>query len=184
MAVPDPVQILGYAGVLLPQLCEGNEEFDRVDPLEAAAGLGQLIKNLDRCHPDEEGGLVLERADPSRVNKLEEVVVGAALDGALARLVPCACCPVLFLGTASGVVGLEIGVGVRVRRDLAVVWRTRRDGDLVAGVLENGDGGVAGVGAFECDLKADVEEVLLEVEDMVVVGIAQDFCSIFARLCK
>ena len=43
------------------------------------------------------------------------------------------------------------------------------------GVLEDGAGGVAGVGAFECDLKADVEEVFLEFDDMVVVGIARDF---------
>ena len=87
--------------------------------------------HLDWRHPVEEGGLVCERADPGRVDKLEEAVIGAALDGALARLVPCARRPVLFLGTASGVVIFDVGVVVCARRNLEVVRRTCRDGDLV-----------------------------------------------------
>ena len=35
---------------------------------------------------------------------------------------------------------------------LAVVGRIRRNGNLVAGVLEDGAGGVAGIGAFKGDL--------------------------------
>ena len=53
---------------------------------------------------------------------------------------------------------------------------------MLAGVLENGAVGVAGAGAFECDLDADVEEVLLERDDMVVFGSACDFCLIVAQL--
>ena len=112
----------------------------------------------------------------------------AAIDGSFARLVPCAHRPVLFLVTVSGVVGLEVGVVVCARRNLAVVRRTHQYGNLVLGVLEDGAGGVAGgvagAGAFKCDLKADVEEVLLESDDMVVVWSAQAFCSIVARLCE
>ena len=110
---------------MLPQLREGDKEVDGVNPLEVAAGIGQISEHLDWRHPGEESGLVLERADPGQVDELEEVVVGAALDGALARLVSCACRPVLFLGTASGVVGLEVGFVVCARRDLAVVQCTR-----------------------------------------------------------
>ena len=53
---------------------------------------------------------------------------------------------------------------------------------MVAGVLKYVAGGVAGVGALECDLKEDVEEVLLETDDMVVIGSVRDFFSIVARL--
>ena len=53
---------------------------------------------------------------------------------------------------------------------MAVVRCSCQEIELVAGVIEDGDGGVADVGAFKCDLKADVEEVLLESENMVVVG--------------
>ena len=53
---------------------------------------------------------------------------------------------------------------------------------MVAGVLEDGSGGVAGVSAFECNLNAGFEEVLLELDNMVVVGSAQDFCSVVAHL--
>ena len=72
-------------------------------------------------------------------------------------------------------------VVVRACRDLEVVRRTRRDGDLVAGVLEDGARGVASVGAFVYDLESEVEEVLLESDNMVVVGSARDFRSIVAR---
>ena len=41
-------------------------------------------------------------------------------------------------------------------RDLAVVGRIRRNGDPLAGVLEDGAGGVSGIGAFGGDLEADV----------------------------
>ena len=79
---------------------------------------------------------------------------------------------------------MEVGVVVCARRDLAVVWRIRRNGDLVAGVLEDGAGGVAGIGAFEGDLEADVEEVIFKRDDMAVVWCARDFRLIFASLCK
>ena len=84
----------------------------------------------------------------------------------------------------SGIIGFEVGVVVCTRCNLAVVRRTFRHGNLVADVLEDGAKRVAGVGAFECNLKADVEEVLLESYNMVVVGIAQDFCSIVTPLRK
>ena len=100
------------------------------------------------------------------------------------RLIYCGCRLVIFLGTASGVVGFEVEVVVCARCDLAVVRRTCRYGDLVAGVLEYGAVEVTGVGAFKYNLKADVEEILLEIGDMVVIGGAQDFCSILTRLCK
>ena len=56
-----------------------------------------------------------------------------------------------------------------------VVRRTCRNDNMVAGVLKYVAGGVAGVGALECDLKEDVEEVLLETDDMVVIGSVRDF---------
>ena len=65
-----------------------------------------------------------------------------------------------------------------------VVWRICRDGDLVAGVLEDGAGGVSGICAFKGDLEADFEEVLFERDDMVVVCCACDFRAIVARLCE
>ena len=134
---------------MLPQLREGDEEVDGVVLLESAAGLGQLVENLDRRQPSEECSLVLERAEPGRVDELEELVIGAAINGALARMVPCARRPVLFIGTASGVIGLEVGVVVCAHHDLTVARCTFRDVNLVAGDLEDGAGGVAGVGAFE-----------------------------------
>ena len=130
-------------------MCEGDKEVDIVDPLEDAAGIGQLGKYLDRRHPGEKGGLVLERAEPGQADEFEEVVIGAALNGALARLVFCACRPVLFLGMASGVVGLEVGFVVCACRNLAVVQCNCREDNLVVSVLENGAGGVAEVSAFE-----------------------------------
>ena len=148
-AVPEPVQVLGYTGVFLPQFREVDEEVGGVEPIEDASGLGQLGEHLDRRHPGEEGGLVLEREEPGQVDEFEEIVVGAALDGALVLLVSCACRPVLFLGTASGVVGLEVGFVVCARRNLAVVQCTRQEDNLVLGVLEDGARGVAEVGAFE-----------------------------------
>ena len=161
---------------------EGDKEINSVDPLEAAAGLGQLSEHFDRRHPGEEGGLVLEREEPGWVDDLEEVFVGVVINGALARLVPCARRPGLFLGMEIKVLGLEVGVVILARSDLAVVRRTRQDGNLVmrGSLLEFG--GVAVVGAFKCDLKADVEEALLKFDNMVVVGSARDFCLIVARL--
>ena len=91
------------------------------------------------------------------------------------RLIPCARLPVLFLGTASGVLDFEVGVVVCARCDLMVVRQTRRYGGLVAGVPRDGGGGVTGVSAFKCDLKADAQEFLLEIDNMVVVGSAQNF---------
>ena len=108
--------------------------------------------------------------ETGRVDKPEEVVDGTALDGALVRLVPCACRPILFLGTARGVVFLEVEVVVRACRNLAVVGRICRNSDPVAGTLVDGAGGVAGIGAFKIDLEAYVKEVLLELNGMVVVG--------------
>ena len=140
--------------------------------------------HLDRLQPGEEGGILIERAEPGRVDELERVVVGATINGGLARLVPCACHPVLFVGTESGVTGFDVGVVAHTRRGLDFLWRTRQDGDLVLDVLEDGAGGVAGVGALECYLKAEIEEVILEIDDTVVVGSARDFCLIFARLRK
>ena len=137
---------------------EGDEEVDGVVLLESAAGLGQLVENLDQRQPSEERSLVLERAEPGRVDELEELVIGAAINGALARMVPCARRTVLFLGTASGVVSFKVWVVVCKRCDPAVVRCTCRYGNLVVGVLEDSTGGVAGIGAFECDSKADVEE--------------------------
>ena len=67
-------------------------------------------------------------------------------------------------------------------RDLAVVWRIFRNVEPLAGVLEDGAGGVAGIGAFEGDLEGDVEEVLFERNNMVVVWCACNFCAIVARL--
>ena len=43
---------------------------------------------------------------------------------------------------------------------MAVVWRICRDGDPVAGVLEDGAGRFSGIGAFEGNLEADIEGVL------------------------
>ena len=163
---------------------EVDEEVSGIEPTEDASGLGQLGDHLDWLHPGEEGGFVFERAEPGRVDDIEEVSVGDAIDGALARLVPCACRPVLFLGASSGVVSLEVGFVVHARRDLAVVRRTCRDGDLVAGILKDGTGGVSGVGTFECNLKADVDEILLEMDNIVVVRSARYFCSIAALLRK
>ena len=77
---------------------------------------------------------------------------------------------------------MEVGVIVCARRDLAVIWRIRRDSDLVAGVLEDGAGGVAGISAFEVDLGADVEEVLFKCDNVVIVWCARDFSSMDARL--
>ena len=79
---------------------------------------------------------------------------------------------------------MEVGFVVCARSDLAVVRRTRRYVDVLAGILEDGTGGVSGVRVFKGDLKADVEEVLFERDDMVVVGCACDFRSIVARLRK
>ena len=79
---------------------------------------------------------------------------------------------------------MEVGVIVSARRDLVVVWRICRNGDLVAGVLEDGAGGVAGISAFEVDLEADVEEILFKRDDMVVVWCTRDFRLIVARLRK
>ena len=157
---------------MLPQLREEDEYVDGVNPLEAAGGLGQFGEYLNWHHPGEEGGFVFERSELGRVNKLEEVVIVSALNGALAGLVPCVLCPVLYLGKVIGVIGLEVGVVVCARCDLEVVRRTRCDSDLVAGVLKDGARGSAGVGAFKCYLDADVEEVLLESENMVVIGSA------------
>ena len=97
-------------------------------------------------------------------------------------MVPCARCPIFFLDTARGVVCLEVGVVVCACHDLSFVWRICRDGDPVAGILEDGAGGVAGIGAFEGDFEADVEEVLFERKYMVVVWCACDFRAIVARL--
>ena len=163
---------------------EREEEVNGVNPLEAASGLGHLSKYLDWRHSGEEGDLVLERAEPGQVDELEKEVVDAAINGALARLIPWARRPVLFLSTERGVVGLEVGVVVLLRRDLAVVQYICRDGDLVAGVLEDGAGEVVGVGAFKCDLNADIDEVLLEFDNMVVIWSARYFCLIATRFCK
>ena len=111
---------------------------DGVDPLESATGLGQIGEHLKWCHLGEEVGLVLERAEPLRVDEFEEVGIGAALNGALARLAPCDCHTVLFLGMANGVVGFEIEFVFCARCDLAVVRSTRQDVNLVVGVLEDG----------------------------------------------
>ena len=97
-------------------------------------------------------------------------------------MVPCDLQPVLFLGTASGVVGLEVRVVVCARRDLTFLRRIGYDGDLVAGVFEDSARWVAYVGAFKFNLEADVEEILIESDDMVAVWSAHDFCSIVARL--
>ena len=94
--------------------------------------------------------------EPGRFDKPEEVVVGAALDGSLARLVPCACRPIFFLGTARGVVCFEVRVVVCACCNLAVVGCICRDGNPVAGVLKDGDGGVSGIGVFGGDLEAYV----------------------------
>ena len=88
----------------------------------------------------------------------------------------------LFLGTACRVVSLEVGVIVCACRDLAVVCRIRCEGDPLAGILKDGTGGVAGIGAFKGDLEADVEEVLFERDNTVVVWCACYFREIVARL--
>ena len=69
---------------MIPQLREGDKEVNGVNPLGAAAGLCHLGEHLDQRHPCEEGGLVLERVEPGCVDELEDAVVGAAIDGALA----------------------------------------------------------------------------------------------------
>ena len=69
-------------------------------------------------------------------------------------MVPCARRPIFFLSAANGVVYLEVRVVVRACRDLAVVGGIRCDGDPVAGVLEDGAGGGAGIGAFKGNLEA------------------------------
>ena len=55
-----------------------------------------------------------------------------------------------------GVVCLEVGVVVCACRDLAVVGPIRRNGDPIAVVLDDGAGGVAGIGAFKGDLEENV----------------------------
>ena len=77
---------------------------------------------------------------------------------------------------------MEVWVVVHACRDLAVAGSIRRDSDLVAGVLEDGAGGVAGIGAFKGNLEADFEEVLFERDYMVVVRCPCDFHVIVARL--
>ena len=79
---------------------------------------------------------------------------------------------------------MEVWVVVHACRDLAVAGSIRRNSDLVAGVLEDGAGGVAGIGAFKGNLEADFEEVLFERDYMVVVRCPCDFHVIVARLCE
>ena len=100
------------------------------------------------------------------------------------RLVTCDRYPIFFLGTASGVIVLEVRFVFCARRDLVVVRSIHSYGNLLAGVLEDGAGGVAGIGAFKGDLEADIEEVLFKRDNMFIVGCAHDFCLIFARLSK
>ena len=77
--------------------------------------------------------------------------------------------------TGSGAVGLEIRVVVHVSRDLTVIRSTCREDDLLVGVLEDGAREIDIVHAFEGYLEVDAEEVLLESDDMVIIGCARDF---------
>ena len=87
-----------------------------------------------------------------------------------------------FLGMTRRVFCLEVGVVVCTCFNLVVVWCICCDRDPVSGILEDGNGGVAGIGAFEGYLEADVEEVLFERDDMAVFWCACKFRVIVADL--
>ena len=67
---------------------EGEEEVNDVDALEPATGRGDLGEHLDGGHLRVEGDIILEGAEPCLVDEGEEIGARAALDCALAGLVP------------------------------------------------------------------------------------------------
>ena len=154
---------------MLPEVGEGKEEVDDVDALEPTTGCGELGEHLDRGHLRVEGDLVLEGAEPCLVDEGEEIGARAALNGALAGLVPRSSGPVLFLGATIGVVVQDGRVIVGACSELTVVGDGRRVCGFILGVGEDSAGGVTTVGALERDLKSHVEEIFLEDQRVILV---------------
>ena len=133
----------------------------------ADTGCGELSEHLDGGHLRVEGDLILEGVEP--VDEGEEIGARAALDGALAGLVPRSSGPVLFLGATRGVVVQDGRVVVSARGKLTVVGDGRRVRGIILGVGEDSAGGVTAAGAFERDLESHVEEIFLESQRVILV---------------
>ena len=88
MRILECVKVLGDTRILLPEVSEGEEEVNDVDAFEPAAGRGELGEHFDGSHLCVEGDLILEGVKPCLVDEGEEVGAHAALNDALASLVP------------------------------------------------------------------------------------------------
>ena len=95
--------------------------------------------------------LVLQRADPCLVDKTNDVVVRPTLNGALSGLVPCPGRAMFFLGADNRIVDGDVVVVIFSRCDLPVVIRFSHVDALVARILKDGTGQVAGIHPLERD---------------------------------
>ena len=119
------------ARILFPEVGEEEDEVDNVDALETATGRGDLGDHLDGGHLCVEDDLILEGSKPCLVGEGEEVVTRAALDGALAGLVPRPHRLGFFIGSKSGVVDQDGCVVVGVCGELSAVQHGRRARGLI-----------------------------------------------------
>ena len=131
---------------------KGDKEVVNVDLLEVPACETELGEDLDRGDAGKKLVRFLHRADPFLFDKTNDVAVCPVLDGALAGLVPRPGRPIFFLGAAKRIVDGDAVVGIILRHEIPVVQCSGYVDALVARVLKDGAGRVAGVCPLERNL--------------------------------